>query len=367
MIGSQPFPIVENDLWEEYAEKRYLLSHNRMLQITGPRVEIELRSCIFLANIIILQKEINMDFHNAYFMGNFLISSSNSTRTQFKSCIFSKKFVYTSSTFDNGANFKGCSFLKGIDLNNSNFEAATDFELNHYKGEACFFNTVFKDEANFNYSIFEKRVDFAQSKINRLYFSRVKKKDKNEETNQASQTNQVVADFKGAAIDYLFDAQTSFEKFTNHESALVLKQAALKNHDQKKALDFYVQEMDLYRTHLKKDGQWLDQWILGFESWVSNYGTNPVKAIGLIVGLALLIAVVFTCFTSWSNCLDFLAQTVQYFCALFNLTAGAKALDFTSLEINSAWLGLILLFKNIAFAIMAYEIIKSFRKFSRKL
>jgi 23S rRNA A2030 N6-methylase RlmJ len=68
----------------------------------------------------------------------------------------------------------------------------------------------------------------------------------------------------------------------NHcrEPFLTLKNAALKQHDQIKALEFHTQE---YQTHFK-NLEWAkedrgNKFILGFEYLVSNFGTNVWRSL----------------------------------------------------------------------------------------
>jgi hypothetical protein len=80
----------------------------------------------------------------------------------------------------------------------------------------------------------------------------------------------------------------------NRETFLTLKNVALKQNDQIKALEFHTQE---YQIHLKalrenKTNKNLsDRFVLTFESWVSAFGTNVILSIMSFVGVVILFYV----------------------------------------------------------------------------
>jgi hypothetical protein len=164
--------------------------------------------------------------------------------------------------------------LMKIPLNNEHamFAALMKIPLNN---EHSMFAALMKIPLNNEHAMFAA-LDFTSAIFNNvLNFSGVKNID---------------IDLKHAIIDRIEYGNVEF-KSDNRETFLTLKNAALKQHDQIKALEFHTQE---YQTHLKalrknKTTKNLsDRLVLTFEYLVSNFGTNVWRS---LVSLLVLTAV----------------------------------------------------------------------------
>jgi uncharacterized protein YjbI with pentapeptide repeats len=103
---------------------------------------------------------------------------------------------------------------------------------------------------------FSKKVDFTRAIFNHvLNFSGVEN---------------INLDLEHAIIDRIEYGNTKFSA-DKRETFLTLKNVALKQHDQIKALEFHTQE---YQSHYEKlNWNNADKWILGFENSVSYFAT----------------------------------------------------------------------------------------------
>lgn len=170
-------------------------------------------------------------------------------------------------------------------------------------------------------------------------------------------------------IDEIFYRNDIFTRnnVKDRETFLILKQFAIKKHDHINALNFYKNEMQMHIKQLKeeKENKLVDYWILKFEEVASNFGTNPIRPIVLIFCISFVFSLFISFFTnSWN----------VYFensLLLINPTLSVKDILCITLDVKDIFIPPLLeifnFFKNIILAILIYEAIKSFRKFSRKL
>ncbi len=82
------------------------------------------------------------------------------------------------------------------------------------------------------------------------------------------------------------------QNIANRESAVVLKNIAIKQNDQITALQFYICEMEKHYADLK-EGRHKDRIILRLERWTNNFGTEPWRAILWLLGSNIVFAIIY--------------------------------------------------------------------------
>ncbi len=135
------------------------------------------------------------------------------------------------------------------------------------------------------------------------------------------------------------------------------KNMALKQNDQIKALKFHINEYQEYLVELRKNKtvkNFLDRFILTFESWASTFSTSVIRSITRLVGIVLLFYVLI-------NGFNYDAKTIIDFASPLSYDIDKM---FTSVSDTDRYL---FFFYKILQVVLIYEIIKSFRKFSRAL
>ncbi|CAC9473714.1 hypothetical protein [uncultured Gammaproteobacteria bacterium] len=281
--------------------------------------------CIFL---------INANFHGKFF-----------PCATFCGAIFNNGVSFLDSKFDTPNNdkvsFDRAQFTKSAGFVNVEFNKKTSFKHAAFNKDVDFNGTKFSDEVSFVGTVFNDIVDFTSAIFNNvLNFSGVKNID---------------IDLKHAIIDRIEYGNVEF-KSDNRETFLTLKNAALKQHDQIKALEFHTQE---YQTHFK-NLEWAkedrgNKFILGFEYLVSNFGTNVWRSlVSLLVLTAVFYLVINRCNLDTESLVKFILPTSYDIDTVFSF----------GVEWWGRWL--FLLYKILQF-VMIYEVVKSFRKFSRTL
>ncbi len=349
-------------------QKKYFILENQVqLLIRFEKKDYNFKRCIFLFKAYFfgdIEKEIR--FNNAIFNEDVDFSSVQFKESSiFLRTIFKKRVSFKFSKFYQVALFD-CSKFEGevsfyeVDFLGSNQLMQIKCEKNFYISNCRFEEDIqlnaaeFKEDLLFNDDItIKKRISFYKSKMKNLLFCNIKTSKDFSITLRYSQIEKM--DYEG----------TDFTKADDRETFLILKEFALKKHDQVNALEFFKKEMETYRSILKKEKN-IDYLILSFESKISEFGTNPIVPLVSII----LIAFVFSFFVSYSvkDCSIYLETSFL----LMNPTLSIKNIieivtDTKAHMVISPAIEIINFFKNLFFGVLIYESIKSFRKFSRKL
>ena len=137
---------------------------------------------------------------------------------------------------------------------------------------------------------------------------------------------------------------------------------ALKQNDTISALEFHTREMDTYYNALSFKNNLTDKIIMAFKKYTSSFGTKPFYAIGWFVGLHTLW-IYFEYDWSITKDISMLFYLDNYSVYLNKLAISIKETNIFLKDSNPSFL---LLLKSIASAYLVFEIIKSFRKFSKK-
>ncbi|VVH55184.1 hypothetical protein BSPCLSOX_2300 [uncultured Gammaproteobacteria bacterium] len=309
--------------------------------------------CIFL---------IDAYFHGKNFSDAMFDRAIFNEGVNFSHVTFNDKVSFTNAQFIKSAVFTMAEFNKETNFNHARFNKNVAFSGAEFNGEVNSVETIFNGSVDFDTITttitttgssskttttppsFSKKVDFTRAIFNHvLNFSGVES---------------INLDLEHAIIDRIEYGNTKFSA-DKRETFLTLKNVALKQHDQIKALEFHTQE---YQSHYEKlNWNNADKWILGFENSVSYFGTNAGRAIGWLA--FLIVFFYFFIFMLLgggdANMHDFVRFTAPI------------SYDLTTIFRNKITVGffvglLFILYKILQF-VMIYEVVKSFRKFSRTL
>lgn len=279
----------------------------------------------------------NVDFDSAIFIQDANFDSVTFTRgASFHSATFIKEVLFDSATFAKYANFDSTTFTKKANFLYVTFTQQAHFERAKFTQDANFTLATFVQNAVFNFATFGNIVDFQSAEFNTvlsLYKVTVK----------LDLNNTIVDRIECNDANFIVD---------NRETFLTLKSVALKQNDRIKALEFHQQE---YQTYFK-DLKWkqFDKWILGFEYWVSDFGASTIRAIMRLIGIILFFYLLINGFHYDTKVIvDFISPLSYDIDAIF-----------CNIDRLDRWLFFVY---KILQVILIYEIIKSFRKFSRKL
>jgi len=239
---------------------------------------------------------------------SFNLATFNKNVT-FNGAEFSGEVEFLDTIFNDGVDFRGQrvrtasnnkSFTGDLCINMNNHQNAIFHQLDNFmKHSYSFAMTIFHKITNSAKLVilliiptyakvstdilylpkFSKKVDFTGAIFNNLL--------------NFSGVENINLDLKHTIIDRMEYDNTKFSS-DNRETFLTLKNVALKQNDQIKALEFHTQE---YQIHLKalrenKTNKNLsDRFVLTFESWVSAFGTNVILSIMSFVGVVILFYV----------------------------------------------------------------------------
>ncbi len=279
-------------------------------------------------------------------------------KANFQEATFIKNAHFYGTTFTKEVNFRKATFTKEANFIQATFTEKANFQEATFIKNAHFYGATFIKEADFQEACFKGRVDFELSQIKLLIFNKTKLFGKEE-----SQINLKSAQIK--SMDY---ASIDTQNIANRESAVVLKNIAIKQNDQITALKFYTWEMEKFQKELKEDTtqkRRMDRLIVGFEKWVSNFGTDPRRTFFWLLGSNIVFAIIYVLGSRTFNAFTSPAFWLQVLEELFSFVF----IYFFYEEISrSTWLERAVFYAAfIINPILLYEIIKSFRKYSRKL
>jgi hypothetical protein len=289
----------------------------------------------------------------------------------FDGAIFKEAATFTDAKFNKIVSFNSAQFIKYASFVTAKFNDEVSFNHATFNKNVAFSGTEFNGEVNSVETIFNDRVDFRGQRVRTasdnkpftdiLYLPKFSKKVDftgaifNNVLNFPDVEN-INLDLKHTIIDRMGYDNIKFSS-DNRETFLTLKNVALKQNDQIKALEFHTQE---YQIHLKalrenKTNKNLsDRFVLTFESWVSAFGTNVILSIMRFVGVVMLFYVLI-------NGFNYDAKTIVDFVSPLSYDIDKI---FSSVSDVDRYL---FFFYKILQVVLIYEMIKSFRKFSRTL
>lgn len=345
--GSKQSLSVENGSVYFNNETYYLI--NKQLQIDERIKTGDFFCCIFLIRVNFLEDTFTKeaDFSKATFTQNANFSEATFTQqAYFYETTFIQDANFSEATFAQQANFSEATFTLLADFSEATFTQQAYFSEAIFTQQAYFSEATFTKEAYFWGVIFKKEADFSLtifSETSVLNFIKA----------EVTKLNLRLSTLK--RIEY-GEAKFSAD---NRETFLILKNIALKQNDHIRALEFHKQE---YETHFKKlewRKNFSDKFVLGFEKFVSEFGTNVVLALVIFV---LLVTAFYVLILAISGNYD--NTTMAHFIKFLS----PINYDIESMFSSVNWFnGLLFIFYKVLQLVIIYEIIKSFRKFSRKL
>ena len=393
-IDLQEFDLIywrDNNLTERYVtykktteenteETRYYLIENQ-IQIYKRFKTENFSHCIFLiyADFSGMNFIKSGSFKSSYNKGMIQIippesttkkSSFEESTTEFASfdyAQFHQHITFNNTVFNENISFDYAQFYQHVTFNNTIFKKSVKFFHAQFSSidmlEAIFHKdaylpyTIFKYQAIFQRTRFHKSIDFSNAIFEKyLEFTSV----------QLGCLNLKFAEI--SKIDYT-DTKIKVKNATNRETFLILKNRALDQEDQVKALEFHTHEMEKYREELS--WKQVDKWLLFFEKHISYYGANPLKALlWIIIVQTFMIFFLYPLFYSGDlELTEYLTNILGYKFwsndVLEHLKHSSYFQSNSALSLSS--LKFINTIKNIIIAILIYKTIKSFRKFSRKI
>jgi hypothetical protein len=276
----------------------------------------------------------------------------------FMDVIFTKGADFWGATFIESAYFEGATFTEDAYFRDVIFTKGAYFRSATFNKDAYFRDAIFTKGADFRSATFAKGVYFLSATLKKnisfelakiieiLSFAGVKFED--------SAEKYINLDLKFTQVERIEYGNAEF-RADNRETFLTLKNVALKQNDKIKALDFHKQE---YETHYQNlNWKQFDKWILGFENSISKFGTSVVDSVCWFVIATIffymLMLISTNTITDMGKFIMFFSPTNYKVDTIFN-------------TINWFSGGVFLTYK-ILQLVLIYEIIKSFRKFSRNL
>ena len=307
--------------------------------------------CIFLEKFCPLSTSIdfqkdNPSFQYSIFKDGCIFDNREIINSNFQDCIFFGWAYFQKSIFKNAPNkispfpyttFSGSVFLDHADFIETKFES-----------DACFNNCIFKD-ADFNGAEFKQYTSFYNSKfLESLYLSNSKINNIILENANIKKLHLTDVEIKGS----LNCDKIKLQKKENEEAFSILKEMNIKKYNSISALYLHKKEVEEYRCTLDWKKNFIEKFILSFEKIASNYGTNPFLAMGWLLLIHSIDYFIRDCCNNPCNELEG---------TNFNIY------KLNIIEFMESGLGIWFLIKIISSSILIYEIIKSFRMFSRKL
>lgn len=303
---------------------------------------------------------------------------------QFSGVIFIHGTHFLNAVFRGDAQFGLSVFYQDVDFINTKFYGVTRFLKSTFYNNASFDISLFHNNPNFSESYFEKKVSFANiiinEKVTELNFEASNIGFFIFALNQDVQSIPVLllrdANITRMSYNTMLNAQEFGKiKIQDWQSWLALKNASINNNDNISALNFHTKEKNLYYKDLGWENDFINKTILFFEKHTSSYGTNWAQALIWLLCIVLVYTIldyfvlletsktnIFWGQDIFSIPLNMDTSFIREFFLNFNI------FDLFRSPVTYSTVHFIAeLFKNIIVSILLYEIIKSFRKFSRRL
>ena len=348
--------------------------------------DISLIRCIFLSDIFIGDIAINVStdpenllladwllrksifFYKSIFQGEFHIRSlifKNQINFNSSVCIGKVRFFYAG--FARDLFFSSTVFRGPVIFENNNFEGSFDLTKSHFLNDLIFKNSTIGAQLNLSQSVVMKDVFFS-SRIDSLNLSRMRFDKENFRLYlEGSKINEIIYCESGEVYDESNEKisrniiglekdilNIDIEKnIQSRETLSVLKKCFAATKNDIMALEFHKMEYEKHYRALNFRDNFQDKFLLFIEKYVSGFGTS--------VGISLSWFFVFNafCFFAFSY---FVHESISSSCAGNFINRINCFLKSTS----PLGLGLFPLLVFIVNSFFLYEIVKSFRKFSRK-
>ncbi|MFC4892096.1 pentapeptide repeat-containing protein [Pseudofrancisella aestuarii] len=305
----------------------------------------------------------NEFFQHTRVIGEFdgyetLINNKYMDFLDLSNCKFNQKVNFANKEY-NKVLFNYSEFSEVVDFTESTF-VEVSFKETKFLDTCIFDETKFENEPDFTYTTFHDMVVFREAEfLKGINLSTINLRDK-------GNLNFFYKDFdskvKDSSRDYLKD-----KKHELQETYRIIKNEYQKKNDAINAINIYKKECEYHYQSLSWCGKdFLNKLILFFEKTISSYGTNPFKALALFFIFNFMLYVGYIAISTnfalhenlytWKgigNCLEVILNSF-----IPSIISGEP------IVYKPAWLKVIHFVISTA---LLYEIIKSFRKYSRKL
>jgi hypothetical protein len=342
-------------------------------------------------NITIQRCEIvnYLDFLHLKSSGNLMITGCEIKRVKIHDCAFKRVDIDKSkfsTDFQFTLNVVENSYIKNNEFEKSNFSLTNfglnaDFRFNDFKSTALFekLKNDNRTGVKFKSCNFFKYAHFNKSKLYELHIDTSK--------------FQEFASFQDLELNYIFLDRTIFEKSAffddieihrfdkcNKRTLRNIKQQLLRADNKIDYDNFRAHELNSYKDELTKNIKSKpkanrkklrrDLTILRVNSFFSNNGTDWFKAIKRTLFVAILLYSIFYAIHYYERKIDLLNTSAynEYFIGLFRyllITDFHNPLVKSREYLECVWEWIPFIFGKILIAIGIYEILVSFRKFSK--
>lgn len=273
-------------------------------------------------------------FQNSIFVNAKFFVSFGQRVYNLKNCIFRNSICFKGEDYTSKADFSNSIFLEDVRFKNAKFRKNVAFSDCIFHKKLDLSLAKFDENVYFNRSIFKNKLDLSSVEIKNILFL------PNEKMNKL--------DLKNSTIERLKCIDVKNINSDNRETFQILKGLLIKQSDNILALDSYTKEMEQHYQDLKWPKNPINKFLLGFERIISNFGTSPLHTIASLFVLHFFIG------------------SFMYDCPKYIDSVYQSITDISPLK-ERFYNGWLILGKNILNYILIYELIKSFRKYSRKL
>ncbi|AIT10334.1 hypothetical protein LO80_08720 [Candidatus Francisella endociliophora] len=362
---------------------------------------LSVESCIFkdMVKMQYFEYELDISFQKTEFLKDVYLDvvSKFLGKLVFVDVQFYGKANLSYSMFEKNVIFKNVAFKNNIDISYAEFLNVVDFSSSKFQ-KMIADNTKFHKDSIFEGTTFSNLVDFKYTTFKENSSLRAAHFIKGLNLARVNINNSAILDFHDAEVNNGNSYQISIKD--KQETCRILKHESLKKNDTIKAVEFYKDECESHYQTLKWDSRdFFNKFILAFEKYVSNYGTSIFRSIVSLV-LINIMFVVLTLLKPYlfTTCLFLLSIFIGYLSSFDKHSSILNKMVYFTFSIIISYvilkLGIFtyqifdyLTFKSTRFlpidgskgvsfatlihiainATLVYEIIKSFRKYSRKL
>ncbi len=343
--------------------------------------EVDYRKSIFVEKA---------DFRGVEFNEKAKFSGATFTgEADFERATFKKKVIFLSTTFTKEARFSEATFTKEAIFFKATFTKKAKFTGATFIGEADFRLVTFTGDAGFSFiNILESSsFDFRRAIFDNKFILNL---SPDEEETEDKKFSVLFEDVFIEAKNFLFTSEII--EYLSDESDryifLNMKNGALARQDNITALELHKREYDTHYRYLKKHKKdnLLDFLLLWFEKGVSGFGTDILKSFSWFIAsyafFSLGIFYIALCNGYFWESRDviYFSSSALGFVKTTNVIDWNSAIMYTikpfkdyfaDIESMSTFWFIITIalrvLRTLFVGILAYEVIKSFRKFSRKL
>ena len=354
---------------------------------------LNINNCTFKEDFTLCESTINLPtyFYNnttqkkslllsLKFMGIADFSNSKFNEIELKNSTFNEKVTFhNKTTFNGNSHFKNVTFKKLADFHQSVFNGPVKFEKTDFYQVAIFSEVHFKSSVMFIYNKVESNtsINFIKTIFNQVIdishanFDCTLNFWKAKFVNDKNQEKYTLEDHEWEK--YIQSDENKSEIIAAiKESFRLIKHSFRQVNNYTEANKYNLYELENYKLELaeNKNNHRKDSFILWLNHLVSTHSTDPYKALFwfFVVAAVCYVPLLACSNLVWAPSWDGVAFVLQYFLHFINLTDWRiqdwEIMSPENPRIFQFLQYLCLLLFRILGAVIFYQIIKSFRKFS---